>query len=298
MNVACWHHVMTDVIVVALGDFSHGIKKQCNGLERGNLELNGKPMTLQMLKDCWEKGPDASGTEGSIMLFRGITREAFEKNSKNRMNVSLAAKVQSNSMVQIMKLYGSMNEKCTEETYESLIEHCTKTNEWADVMNNSRHKGCVPIDDPNHEHCYQLLSYASYHFKWKSQAEAVAEETGRDVYLPVTTYEDIIWTCLGVVITARKLLTKFPLAPDGTKNNIVQRNHGTDDCEMLFCKSRNKNPNADAINTNHAVSGSVDTKVMNDMAASTRSNNKRSNEFNSSLLKGSKVQRKKFDNNK
>ena len=95
MNVACWHHVMTDVIVVALGDFSHGIKKQCNGLERGNLELNGKPMTLQMLKDCWEKGPDASGTEGSIMLFRGITREAFEKNSKNRMNVSLAAKVQS-----------------------------------------------------------------------------------------------------------------------------------------------------------------------------------------------------------
>ena len=83
---------------------------------------------------------------------------------------------------------------------------------------------------------------------------------------------DVVWTCLGVIITASQLLNKFPRAPDGSKNSIIQRHHGTDDCEMLFSMKRNANPNADAKGTNEIIAGSFGTNVMNSIAASTKSN--------------------------
>ena len=53
--------------------------------------------------------------------------------------------------------------------------------------------------------------------------------------------------------------------------NIVQRRHGTDDLENLFCKSRRANPNADVKGTHSLVAGSI-SGVMNSIAGSKNKN--------------------------
>uniref|UniRef100_A0A7S2LHX1 Uncharacterized protein n=1 Tax=Skeletonema marinoi TaxID=267567 RepID=A0A7S2LHX1_9STRA len=291
MVVAHMHPVVKDLLIAALGDMSHAAKKQCNALEKGYLQLDGKPMSLKMLYDCWEHCPDSSGRVGKVMHFPGITREVFVKDAKNRMRVPLAVKAQSNSMVKIIQTYGRSNaQKCNMETYDSLIEHCTKTNRWVDVMNNSRDKGCEQIDDPDHPHCYELLGYVEYHHRWMLQAR------GKKCGVPKSTYEDVVWTCIGVVITAHQLLNKFPFALDGTKNRIHQRLHGSDDCEMLFAMSRGKNANADAKLTDNNISGSLGTNVMNQLAASSKTNCGKVNTIPSKNLDVQKTKRQKLYN--
>ena len=86
-------------------------------------------------------------------------------------------------------------------------------------------------------HVYELLDYVKFHTLWKKQA-------GKEVnkYFPRSTYEDIVWTSMSIVILAR---TQFQ------NHAIVQRRHGTDDCEKMFCIARNKCANATAFGTTH-----------------------------------------------
>ena len=47
------------LIIMALADMSHGVKKIANSVERGNLlGLNYMPINILMLKDCYMVCPD------------------------------------------------------------------------------------------------------------------------------------------------------------------------------------------------------------------------------------------------
>ena len=75
-------------------------------------------------------------------------------------------------------------------------------------------------------------------------------------------------TCLGVVLTTRTYLPMWSCDGYGGET-IVQRRHGTDDMENLFCKSRGGNANANSKDTNHNVSGNI-SGCMNSLAFSQR----------------------------
>ena len=177
------------------------------------------------------------------MPFRQCkSMKIFEKNAKSQMRVCDAVRAQSNSMVKCIKAYRHLNTKCPPDTYDSLIEHCEKTNYWVDVMNNDWKTGCELIDSVDHRHVYDLCDYVQYHHQWYTQAGK------NDLhYFPKSTYEDIVWTSFGVIILAR---TQFQC------HAIVQQHHGSDDLEKTFCMLRNKNAKANAFGTNQMLSRS------------------------------------------
>ena len=100
-------------------------------------------------------------------------------------------------------------------------------------------------------------------------------------------------TSLGVVLTAR---TYLPMWSRGGNNdeNIVQRWHGTDDWENLFCKSCGGNPNANSKDTNHDVSGII-SGYMNSIALSKKANCTLGNCFSKTELDAEKIKRVKLD---
>ena len=77
-------------------------------------------------------------------------------------------------------------------------------------------------------------------------------------------------TSLGVVLTAR---TYLPMWSRGGYNeeNIVQRQHGTDDLENLLYKCHGGNLNVNSKDTNHNVSGII-SGYMNSIALSKKVN--------------------------
>ena len=68
MHVAMNHPSIDWMIVIALADFSHGVKKAANSFERGNLlGIEGHPMNIYMLRDCYLECPDMK-TDGKDYL--------------------------------------------------------------------------------------------------------------------------------------------------------------------------------------------------------------------------------------
>ena len=222
------------------------------------------------------------------MEFPRLRKEIFEKNAKNRMRVPWAVKIHSASMKTCVKRYRhKISDRIPVDHFGDALTHITLTNRWIDVMNGSSSgfKGCESINDVDHSHVYELLSYVTYLKTWKDSVHS-------DNFLPNSAYTDCVHTSLGVVLTARIYLPKW--ADDGYPDeSIAQRRHGTDDVEKLFCKSRGGNANADTKGTNNMCSGTI-SGVMNDLAQSKKANCGKQKTYDKTELGGSKIQRKKF----
>ena len=96
-------------------------------------------------------------------------------------------------------------------------------------------------------------------------------------------------TCFGVVLSARFLLPLWESNgyPD---KNTMQRRHGTDDLENLFCKSLDGNANAISKDTNHNVSGNISgCTCMNSLVLSSTANGEWENTFNNTELDAGKI---------
>ena len=220
------------------------------------------------------------------MIFPRLKKEIFEKNAKNRMRVPHAVKLHSNSMKQcILKYSHLITDKIPSSHWIDCIRHLEATNCWVDVMNNSAKQQCEMINTADHPHNYELLDYVSYLEKWRNHMHP-------NNFLPQSTYEDCVITCTGVVLTSRIYLKKWSEA-GYCDEKIVQKRHGTDDCEKLFCKSRGANPNADAKDTNHNCSGSL-TTAMNAIAHSDGANCGRDKSVSPKEIIGSKIPRRKM----
>ena len=131
------------------------------------------------------------------MIFPRLKKEIFEKNAKNRMRVPHAVKLHSNSMKQcILKYSHLITDKIPSSHWIDCIRHLEATNRWVDVMNNSAKQQCEMINTADHPHNYELLDYVSYLEKWRNHMHP-------DNFLPLSTYEDCVITCTGVVLISR-----------------------------------------------------------------------------------------------
>ena len=131
-------------------------------------------------------------------------------------------------------------------------------NRFIDVMNGNPEKGCGNIDSADHNHVYELLDVVKFHTEWRDQHRKNSQH-----FLPKTTYQDIVWCAIGVVGVAQKQLR------DG--HTMVQRRHGSDICEKSFCQKRNKNANANALQTNQIMARNASSQLWT-LAASRKSN--------------------------
>ena len=132
----------------------------------------------------------------------------------------------------------------------------------------------------------ELLSYASYFHQWKKSVNP-------DNFEPESTYEDVVMTSLGLVLTARTDLSMWSRG-GYNEDYTVQRRHSTDDLEDLFCKSRGGKPNANSKDTNHNVSG-IMSGCMNSIALSKKANCTQGSCFSNTELDTGKIKRVKLD---
>ena len=152
---------------------------------------------------------------------------------------------------------------------------------FIDVMNGTRDKNCELINSVNHRHVFELLDVVKFHTAWKKQAG-----DNKWSYQPNLTYKDTVWTCIGIVGVAMKRLHG--------NHNMVQRRHGSDICEESFCFKRDKNVNADHLNTNQIMARHSHSGLFN-MAASRKANFGKRKTFFGSELDVGKVKRMRME---
>jgi hypothetical protein len=249
MKAAYDHPSMEGVIIVPTGDMPHSLKKMRNAMDLSgkdksarNLHLNGLPISLKMAHDVYKKTPDANSSS-TLMLYPKLNMNVFQPTSKTAMRTCDAARAQGQTMMDMLMEYGHLNENAGRTTYDSYIYHCRQTDKWVDVLNATWKKGCEPISSAYHRHVYDLCDYVMYLTKWKEQVGSNKNE-----FFPASTYEDVCYTSLGVVILAIYYLPKHP------DHVLLQSRLGSDPCESTFMMKRNANANADKKGTDEIMS--------------------------------------------
>ena len=246
----------------------HVVKKSRNtarltGFENHprDLMLDGLIMSLPMLYDLWQLSSDSEGRgkeEGDLMLHRKLRKEIFELDASSLLRTPHAMKIFSQSMLSLIDAYKGNNPKAEPGAYTSWIKWITVMDRYIDVMNGTSEKGCENIDSADHNHVYKLLDVVVFHTHWRDQHKKHSQH-----FLPRTTYQDIVWSAIGIVGVARKQLR------DG--HTMVQRRSGSDMCEKSFCQKRNKNANANALQTNQIMARNTSSQLWT-IAASRKAN--------------------------
>ena len=104
-------------------------------------------------------------------------------------------------MLSLIDGYRGKNQKAGPEAYNSWIKWITVMDRFIDVMNGNPEKGCGNIDSADHNHVYELLDVVVFHTHWRDQHKKHSQH-----FLPRTTYQDIVWSAIGIVGVARKQL--------------------------------------------------------------------------------------------
>ena len=131
---------------------------------------------------------------------------------------------------------------------------------------------------------FELLDVVKFLTSWRNENER-SDKLTKYNFLPISTYEDTVWTCLGIVGVSRKQLRGG--------HNVVQLRHGSDVTEKSFCYKRSKNVNADALNTNHILARYSDSCVSS-MAASRKANGGKRKSYYGQELDTGKIKRLKM----
>lgn len=259
LKVALHHPTVEGVIIYAGGDMPHCVKKNRNSLRNSGIEghdreliLHGKPMSLKMLQDIWEFTPDVKD-ESAIMIFRKLKKEIFDLNASSLLRTPHAMKIFSQTMLSCIKYYQSKNVKAAGDTYDSLIEYITVMDRFIDICNGTREKGCELIDSVSHKHVFELFDVVKFHHQWRNEAGLKAHNL-----LPLSTFQDTVWTAVGIIGAAKQIRGD---------HNMVQLRGGSDICEESFCYKRDKNANADHLNTNFIMARNS-SSGLNNLAAS------------------------------
>ncbi len=288
MGVAFEHPTVEGVIIVAAADMGHTLKKKRNAMKHsGNddkkrdLHLNGLPINLQMAYEVWKLTPDGDPSSSDIMHYRKLSKSVFVPTSKSAMRTSDAARAQGNSMMSMLQEFGHKNrKKASPRTYDSYIQHCEMTDKWVNVMNATRSKGCELISSTTHRHIYDLCDYVKYLKSWK---DSVSDS---NLFFPFSTYQDACWTSFGPVVLALHYLPKHP------GHTINQMHLGSDPCETTFNLSRNANPNASKLDTDHIMAG-LHGGIITQMSASRKGNVGKKATYYSNELEVGKIKRER-----
>ena len=167
---------MVTILIFSSGDMPHCVKKHRNNVRlsgmnehKRNMVLDGKPISLRMLQDVWEHTPDFKD-EGSIMLYRKLSKGVFVLNANTLLRSPEAMRVFSQSMLAMLQNYKSKNAMAAADIYDAIMRYINIMDRFIDVMNGTRDKGCELIDSASHRHVFELLDVVKFHTSWKIQA--------------------------------------------------------------------------------------------------------------------------------
>ena len=177
----------------------HIIKKFVNAMERSgdeknntNLIFNKEKISLNRLYKIWLESEMCGDLRNSK-----LTPEHFAgKNPHNRMRSFLVFQVCSNSMIELIKSYANRVDGTTK--YISTISILKRDDRLIDIVNSTMVKKCEPIKSPNHRHIDELEEILKIFCEWKSKAV-----NNNENFLPLTTFEDIIWLCVRMIALCR-----------------------------------------------------------------------------------------------
>ena len=133
-------------------------------------------------------------------------------------------------------------------TRRCYIELLAKVDQLIDIVNtnrmrNGKEKGCTLIDSPEHGHISERLGIVKFFEDWRKECGK-----SKDKFIPVTTHEDMCWTCLGLIGIACTYLKKDKSIA------MYQAHSGTNCCKIDFANLRahNSNPNLLDVNLHSA----------------------------------------------
>jgi hypothetical protein len=213
------------VFVVIHPDMPHLIKKIVNALEKSteddakrDMWKNGCPLSLDMLEEVWNRSRTHFGTIRTTRLGT----DHFKKDCNSRMRTFLSVQVTSQSAVNLIDDVITLPDEMAE--YKEFRDFLLLLDQLIDVMN-ARQKGHSGVDSKDHADLMHLLKCVRTCEEWRQEVKADKDSTP-DNFLPMTTFEDLTWMCLGTCVLAQRYC-------DGNFKIDLGR-CGTDCCEYRF----------------------------------------------------------------
>jgi hypothetical protein len=232
MKIAFRHEGYSDehhVFVIIHPDMPHLIKKLVNALDASsddeshrNLWFDDHPLSLGMLHQIWSMWKD-QGPEGKMRVVRW-SLDHFDRHSNNKMRTFLALQITSASGVELVDEMTKNTD--LEADYKSVRNFMSMWNTTIDVMN-ARKPDFSGIDSKKHKDIDHLLHCARETERWKQQNKQ-DDDLDLSNFLPMTTYEDAQWMCLGTCVAAHLY------CETGVPFKIDLGRCGTDCCEYRF----------------------------------------------------------------
>lgn len=225
-NVFVWIHT----------DMPHWIKKWLNAMEcssskdsKRSLCFQGQPLTLKMCEDIWRR---SVCSQGAICTSR-LGDDSFIKNAASRMQFYLAARVTSQSMVQlILKYCHDENERTM---YQPLVKILLLLDRMIDIINAKAVKRFEHLGGPSTPgYVAHLLKTVQTFTEWHSKAAEANH------FIPESLYEDLCWVCFSVIGLCMAHIGPSCVHPT---RRLAQDRLGSDVVEARFCACKARNAN-------------------------------------------------------
>jgi hypothetical protein len=242
INVA-FEHPCTGESVVCISDTPHGIKKIVNAMESSNETTRGKrdmrmvvthtdapgqevtrvvPINLEQLHGVYLRS-EKSEHKNALLVQRRLSDANFLRTPHTRMNVSLSARVLSNTMVVMCdrEIDGRDSANAPKgpsfgrgDSALALLgvrEVCRVFNRFQDIMNgrpDASHPGWIA--GPDDSRLDELIHILSFVDKWKADINLKYHDQPKSVqqlfFLPYQCYFDIRLICAGFVAFCKHYL--------------------------------------------------------------------------------------------
>ena len=165
----------------------HWVKKVRNAFcnESRWLEFRGKDMELNMIHSMWLASGDSDVSRSAEVRKYKFTNEHFVLTSYSKMRVYLAMHVMSKTCIRLIQDY------CAEESnladlqdYQPMIDLFNAIDRLVDIMNGRKSRGVEYLNNPRHEHIFELFAILRLFEEWKEECGGFNER-----FITQYTYE-------------------------------------------------------------------------------------------------------------
>jgi hypothetical protein len=206
-----------------------------------------------MIEQVWthvEGGSDGGPLAGFASLRQSrLTKEHFDLNAFNKMNVRLAMQIFSQTVVRLIDSYladSARPASASEDAHLAFVkEMCTTVNRLADLCNarndpagSSSNVKIGNIVGPGSWIIAELVECAAWFAGWKHNCDnsQVAQSRKADMFIAPETWQDTQYCLLGIACLSEFYMTKF--WQQGTFIFVPQRRLSTDKVEHHFAHIR------------------------------------------------------------
>lgn len=236
-------------IRIWIEDIFHVLKRVVNALEDSD-NASGKehrqmgymvdgimhPMNLAMLSDV-NKAEGGGGL--GLQIDYKKTAAHYKRSNSQKMKVSPAAQITSNSTIQAIERLEESGAKSVGgvpiNQFSALKELCRYMNLLVDMYNG---KCGVVTPDNAHEHVTALLEALNWFSKWKKSTKG--DEDEEKLFLPSGCWEGVQSLCLGGAVAIQRMVVE-------KGRTIDLRTITSDPCENHFNSTRQRGGSSHAV---------------------------------------------------